>query len=327
MIKFPSIEQYRIMVKTISEKSEYVKNDDDGNPIFDRNAIKPVIKFQHTVKIHGTNAGIGLDRNGNYWSQSRERILSLDSDNAGFCAYVEQHKEEYTKLLQLILDADSNLESAIVYGEWCGGNIQKGVAVSNLPKMFVAFEINSGGFDEILRLFHNDEMNLYNKFMFDYGYMEIDLNKPKEYIDAIVEMTEAIERECPVGKYFGVSGIGEGLVFETIYGGKKYRFKSKGEKHQSSKNKKLVDVDVEKLNSIKEFVEYACTESRLEQGIQIFKENGIEISMKNFGQYIKWINQDIVKEESDTLEANGLTLKEISKEISRVAMNYFIDQL
>ena len=41
--------------------------------------------------------------------------------------------------------------------------------------------------------------------------------------------------------------------------------KVKGEKHSSSKVKKLASVDVEKLNSIKDFVDYAVTESRLEQ--------------------------------------------------------------
>lgn len=42
----------------------------------------------------------------------------------------------------------------------------------------------------------------------------------------------------------------------------------KGEKHSASKVKTLAAVDPERLVNITEFVEYAVTENRLEQGTQ-----------------------------------------------------------
>lgn len=95
----------------------------------------------------------------------------------------------------------------------------------------------------------------------------------------------------------------------------------KGEKHSSSKVKKLASVDVEKLNSIKDFVDYAVTESRLEQGL-----GEIGLDMKKMGEFIKWISQDVFKEESDTMKENNLEMKDIGKELSNKARKWYIEQ-
>jgi predicted restriction endonuclease len=92
----------------------------------------------------------------------------------------------------------------------------------------------------------------------------------------------------------------------------------KGEKHSSSKVKKLASVDVEKLNSIKDFVDYAVTESRLEQGL-----GEIGLDMKKTGEFLKWIKQDVFKEESDTLKENNLEMKDIGKELSNKARKWY----
>ena len=95
----------------------------------------------------------------------------------------------------------------------------------------------------------------------------------------------------------------------------------KGEKHSSSKVKKLASVDVEKLNSIKDFVDYAVTESRLQQGL-----TEIGLDMKKMGEFIKWISQDVFKEESDTMKENNLEMKDIGKELSNKARKWYIEQ-
>jgi hypothetical protein len=80
-------------------------------------------------------------------------------------------------------------------------------------------------------------------------------------------MTNEVENECPVAKQFGVSGIGEGIVFSHMTpDGVVYRFKSKGEKHSKGpKIKKLKTVDDEKENKIIDVVNQVTPSWRLEQ--------------------------------------------------------------
>ena len=50
----------------------------------------------------------------------------------------------------------------------------------------------------------------------------------------MIEITEAVENECPVGKHFGVSGVGEGVVWTCVSEGWNDSgtwFKVKGEAH------------------------------------------------------------------------------------------------
>src|SRR5690606_12047119 len=106
----------------------------------------------------------------------------------------------------------------------------------------------------------------------------------------LISLTEQGEEECPVAKSFGISGIGEGIVWSCEYQDSVYRFKVKGEKHSATKVKKLAEVDVEKIQSIDSFVEYACTENRLNQAIeQVFTSTSTEPDKKNTGDFIKWI--------------------------------------
>ena len=124
-----------------------------------------------------------------------------------------------------------------------------------------------------------------------------------------------IEEECPVAKAFGYSGVGEGATYYGYHKGKRYIFKVKGEKHSISKVKTLAAVDVEKLASINDFCDYAVTENRLDQAIDnVFGKDLLDI--KKMGDVIRWIVGDINKEESDVLEENNLTDKDVNKHLS-----------
>jgi hypothetical protein len=46
--------------------------------------------------------------------------------------------------------------------------------------------------------------------------------------------------------------------------------------------------------------------------------------MKSIGNYLKWISKDCMKEEMDTIEANGLEWKEVVKVINKKAKEFFI---
>ena len=141
-IKFPSIEQFRNVVKNVSHRASYVGMDDNGDAIFDRLAPKPTLKFEGTVKLHGSNAAYLESPSGEYWFQSRENIITPEKDNAGFamfgCANLNILKQLCDKIKQ-----DFKIPSATiaVFGEFVGIGIQKNVAISQIDKSFFVFAI------------------------------------------------------------------------------------------------------------------------------------------------------------------------------------------
>jgi hypothetical protein len=125
-----------------------------------------------------------------------------------------------------------------------------------------------------------------------------------------------------------VSGIGEGIVWVGHYEGVRHVFKTKGEKHSVSKVKKIAAIDVEKVNSIREFVEYAVTENRMKQAIEeLFTSQGIEPAIQQMGDYLRWVMKDIAKEEADTLGENNLVLKDVGRYVSQKAKVWFQELL
>lgn len=123
-----------------------------------------------------------------------------------------------------------------------------------------------------------------------------------------------------------VSFIGEGIVWSPkdpelskISG---LWFKVKGDKHSVSKVKTLAAIDPERLASMREFVEYAVTEERLEQGV-----SEVGLDQTKIGEFIGWINRDINKEEGDVLEASSMTMKDVGKFISNKARAWYMTRL
>ena len=83
---YPSTEQFRRIVRSM--KKQYRDNQ------------LPTITFQGTVKLHGTNAAIVSHKDGTLTIQSRGRILSAESDNAGFADFVLRNKEAVNKFVK-----------------------------------------------------------------------------------------------------------------------------------------------------------------------------------------------------------------------------------
>lgn len=318
MIKYPSIEQFRNVIKTVRTQHDYQGKDENGNVIFQHLSDYPVLKFVGTVKLHGTNAGI-VKYTDRIEFQSRERVLSLTSDNAGFMLAMSG------KDLSPLYEEISYKDNIAIFGEWCGGSIQKGVGLNQLPKMFVIFGYKvDGEWVDIVR--HDNSQGIYHINQFPTFEVDIDFNAPEAIQNKLIELTLQVEEECPVAKYFGVSGIGEGIVFTSI-SDPNLKFKSKGEKHSSSKVKVLNAVDVEQVENIKEFVEYAVTENRLNQGLEVLRANGIELSQKTTGDYLRWIMGDIVKEERDTIIKNQIDIKKAAQQISAKARQFYFNNI
>lgn len=332
-IKYPSTAQFRNVVQHIKNIYQYKGLDDEGNPIIDQSVELPKIEYQGTVKIHGTNGSLVMFEDGKIYCQSKERMLAFGCDNAGF--WEAMQSVDLNNLFDIVKKdyyAANGVEAnypIIIAGEWAGQNIQKSVAVNGLHKFFCIFGVKVGDnwqpLDDYVDL-KDTENYIFNSLQFETYSVVIDFNNPLDTQNKLIEITEAVEAECPVGKFFGNIGVGEGVVWkprnrELVVDSGSW-FKVKGDKHSSSKVKKLASVDTEKLESIKEFVGYACTESRLEQGIQ---EVGLDIKL--VGEYIGWINRDIFKEEADTLKANNLEMKDCGRDISTVARKFYLNKI
>lgn len=345
MLKFPSIEQFKNITKHVRDSVEY------------HNTKFPEIKFMGSVKIHGTNASFVCPVNGtpdNIYFQSRERVLDMVQDNAGFCAWGTGKKE----ILHQFIQVAQNLKSAQtgyvqIYGEWFGSSIQKAVGVTNLKeKYFSIFAIRISDSAENQEWFTPEEIsyvvssvanrkenNIYCKLDFPTWQIDVDFTKPESMQNTMIDLTMKVEEDCPVARHFfpdtDLPLVGEGIVWEAISSTvpeiniKGMQFKVKGEKHSSgSKVKIMVPVDEEKVASVREFVEKTVTIGRLNQGIQVMKENGKDpYDSKNTGEFIKWVMGDVLKEEIGMLTESGLCTKDVTGPIAQVSRKFYLDQI
>lgn len=353
-VGFSKIGQFAGVVKDVKHHAQYVGMDENGNVVMDRFAEMPIIPFKGTVKLHGTNAGVGIDSDNNVWFQSRSNIITPEWDNAGFAFFASSKTDIFVEYAKTIRErAKLTNETVMIFGEWCGGSIQKGMAISGLDKMFVIFAVkivpvgcegedednqrsqsNYYLMDDMWSDFKANDKLIYNINDFESHTIMIDFNEPEVSRNAMIDIMLEVEKECPVGKVFGrkiggaESTVGEGNVWVGWYKGNRYVFKVKGEKHSATKVKTLVAVDLEKVESIKEFVEYSVTESRLNQGIeQVFTSRNVEPSMKTTGDFVKWVTSDIISEELETMTENKLEPKEVGKALSDSARKWYFAYL
>lgn len=362
---FPSIEQYRTVIKYVNDRADR------------RQVPRPTLSFHGTVKLHGTNASVVLDGESVYYAQSRSNVITPEADNAGFATFA--HRSDIKALLTTFGMNAANTYFAsredyverypvnvAIYGEWCGGNIQSGVALNKLGKMFVIFAvrlISKDDAEKSLWLMPWDveqafetiaqptatgrwvtfgtvgdiasfELPLYCIEKFKTWQLAIDFANPAEAQNELVRITTEVEAECPVSAAFGAAGVGEGVVW-TCVGGDPTQiqtsdlvFKVKGEKHSDTKVKTIGAVDIERLNSVKELAESFATDHRLEKGVAFLRESGLEdvYDVKNIGPFLKWVGTDIIKEETDTIVGNGFEVKEVTKAINNIAKEWFLQR-
>lgn len=332
MKKFSSIESFRNIVTRLRRSNVSV-----GRPL-------PMVNYVGTVKLHGTNAGVRV-RKDTVQPQSRERLVSIGSDNAGFAQYVLGHEGMFCSLTDYIastLNVPNNGQFT-VFGEWCGGNIQSKVGLNALDKHFVVFNVYDHdnecylNRDWMRKLLAEGGHTVYNDARIHFILeiptysITIDFSEPEQFTEKLTEMTLTVEEKCPWAEYRGAEGIGEGIVWVNAddEGNSDYWLKTKGVKHQGKDKSKVktLSADPVKVAAIRELVEELLPEWRLEQGIAYLKENGMEVSQKSTGQYLQWVNKDIIKEEESVIAANEYTWKEISPYINQKARDWFFTKL
>ena len=319
-LSFPSIESFHNIVKYVSV---YPHAAGDGK-----------VKYRGKVKLHGTNAGVRVF-NRQVAAQSRTQIVTVGNDNAGFAGWVGQHASFFA-------DFGEQGNEYTVFGEWCGPGIMKGTAINQIPnRVFAIFAVAIGPTaedsvmvtdpEEITKLLGDNIPSDVHVLPWEGEEFTVDffdreaLQKTADSLNAIVVN---IEPSDPwVKKTFGVEGVAEGIVYVPGAGVtvprktySDFAFKAKGEKHKTTKTKESVQIDPEVAKSIGEFATMFANEARFEQGLATV--GGAE--MKNIGQFLKWVCQDILKESADELEASDLEWSQVEKSYQTMERNWFL---
>jgi hypothetical protein len=323
VIAWTEIESFHNIRKYTSSHSE-ILNDN------------PTVTYRAKVKLHGTNAGIQIYQDGRVIAQSRTNELNhyTGNDNAGFAKWVESNAAKWHRVSE---DTD---EDMVIFGEWIGPGIQKGVAVSEIPKkcfaVFAARHVSSEDDTLIVEpwLLQDLVKDIPDTYVLPWHGEDIEVgwNDSAEVLTAVTSLinqwVDNVEKNDPwVENIFGVKGTGEGLVFyprsKEHLGLKNFNnlvFKAKGEAHKNIKTAAPAQVNAEVAASVDQFVDMVLTEARLEQGAA-----GV-YDMKLVGKFLQWIAADVQKEAQDELEASGLTWEQVNKPLTIKARTWFINK-
>lgn len=298
----------------------------------------PTVTYRAKIKLDGTNGGVQITPDGEVFTQSRSRIITSSDDNAGFAAWVAEHRDFFAK--HAIAD-----EHIVIFGEWCGQGIQKRTAISRLDRrVFAVFAIQYGDHQrtaaslevepEQIRAFLGDHPDV---FVLPWSGEPITLPfSDREALRVAASTLNArvaeVERCDPwVRERFGIEGLGEGIVLYPEVEGRVARagymelmFKAKGEEHRVVRQKKPAQLDPEVARSVAAFVQLFVTPARLEQGVVEACQGCYE--MKRMGRFLKWLGQDVKKESAAELEAAQLSWRDVSKAVTQAAKKWFQGQ-
>lgn len=319
-----------------------------------------VVQYRCKVKLHGTNAAVQCQLDGTILPQSRTNLLSVEKDNAGFAAWVKKNEAAWQ-------DTNDNARAqVIIYGEWCGGNIQQGVALSKVEKkvfaVFAARPLDSNNLpledilwvepdilEDIVRgipdtyvipwytrtVAHGSDTRVAATINVDWRKTDEELSQT---IAPVNEWVADVEKCCPFVKdTFGIEGTGEGLVFYPVspahqgYEAFSYLcFKAKGEKHKSIATAKPAQVSAESAASLDAFVDLVLTPARLEQGATFVQSEPVVSTLtydiKLTGKFVTWCLADVQKECTDEMAASNLTWDQVKQPLSTKARAWYLEQ-
>lgn len=298
---------------------------------------RDVVRYRAKVKLHGTNAAIQL-RGSEVFAQSRTKIITPGDDNAGFAGWVKSIEETL-----VAHHVAANLPDVIVFGEWCGPGIMKGVAINQVPKkvfaVFCAAVLPTE--DDTPLIVNPDELRMYLPERDDihilpwYGEaQDIPLLETAETLQPILDNINAevlrVEACDPwVRATFDVEGTGEGLVYYPISHGTRKRFsdlvfKAKGEKHKNVAKAKPAQLDPAVADSIDAFATMVLTEARLEQGARQAASGDLKFEKRLMGPFLAWVVKDVEKETTAELAASALKWDQVKKAVSDKARHWYM---
>lgn len=339
MLKYGKTTDFKMFLRNIESQVRFEGLDENEKPIYNNEPL-PTVTLKGTVKLHGTNAAVSLQDN-KIVCMSRNNIV--DSGHNGFVEMVNNNEEVFIDMFQTINAPDGIIPT--IYGEWAGEGIQKGVGVAQFEKCFYLFgvrltkiegeEQHSVWLDSIQvgELFGNDKIK--NIHQFPTYSIKVDLNNPKESQNQLIDITNLVEKDCPVSRQLAIEKnldvgelVGEGVVWECFIGDVRHNFKVKGEKHSVSKVKTLVEIDPIKLASVNEFVERVVTENRVKQAMsEVVPRDVMGVSKQDTGAVLKWLMSDVLAEESQVLYESNLEVKDVAPKLNSTAKSMFFKLL
>lgn len=288
----------------------------------------PSVAYRAKVKLHGTNCAVQVTPEG-VFAQSRTGMLTPTADLHGFAKWVDAN-----------LGFFQALPHVIVFGEWCGPGVEKGMAISQTKgKVFAVFALQFGMGADARVVYDPSEITLFLGALpqgmhvlpwWAEADVIIDYTNPAENAERLNALVEQVEREDPwVKATFNVTGLGEGLVFYPTGDHVETNpealallmWKAKGDKHRTAGTKQAVQVSPEVAGSVAEFVTLMVTEARLNQGVSTVCAG--ECSMRNIGTFLRWVIEDTKKESVAELEASGLTWEQVQKAVQERAREWF----
>lgn len=316
--KFPSIDSMHNKVKRANKRIHTKQN------------------FWVKPKLHGTNAAIVIEQDtGAVYAQSRNRILDIDSDNAGFAAFLDEQ----------VLTGVVPHSTIIIYGEWAGKGIQENDAITRIDdKYFFPFcvvicnddnemnwkvEQSADYIEKTLELVFATPENMIP--IKPLANVELGFSGDVEHLtnveNVICDIVDEFETVDPwVKDTFGVEGTGEGVVVSPdTQSWQEYvlwTFKAKTKAHSVNKNKKAANAKVVISQDVIDFADVFATEARFKQAVQ---EMDAPMEMKSMGKFLKWVNEDVLKESKDELEESELEWKQCAKEITNRARMWFMN--
>lgn len=216
----------------------------------------------------------------------------------------------------------------VIAGEFCGGNIQKKVALLQLKKQFVIVSVNVNNTwlpDEEYSDIHNESIDIYNISRAGFFFKTLQLQDPAETEVEINKLVKQVEEECPYARTFGVSGIGEGIVWKprSYFSNPDYWFKSKGEMFAVAVKPKLPASASDNDGRSKSFAKAIVTENRMEQGWGYLIEMGITRDMKELGRFLKWVVEDCLREEKRDMEEADIKEQNLKPAIVDIARRWY----
>lgn len=127
--------------------------------------------MQITEKIDGTNAAIIVTDYLSVGAQSRNRLITPDTDNAGFARWVYANCEALAAMLG----------PGRHFGEWWGSGIQRGYGLTKGEKRFSLFNVNRYADTDLSLVPGVALVPVLFEGPFDTGYVGLILNLLGEY--------------------------------------------------------------------------------------------------------------------------------------------------
>mgnify|MGYP000224027381 CR=1 FL=1 len=298
------------------------------------------VEFEGTVKLHGSNAGVIAAPGAPLQAQSRKLLID-ETGLSGFGAFVAQNESLLAWLIDDLKKSNDVQASStvVIFGEWCGGNIQKGVALTHLPKHYAIYEMY------VLPSEHTGPLaeDTYERCtkiparfpatpaLDDAGIYCIDRVPPirvtvqvdsPDSVHAALDLFERVTNEagalCPWAKTFGVEGAGEGWVWsptdielrrfsDNTFKTKAEAFKNPAGSPGAGKKAKSV-LPPGASQSLTEFAQRFITQARLAQAAGEVVDEGDVVSARHIGKLIQWVLADLLKEEPSEIAALQETL-------------------